>query len=162
MTLRIAIKNYDILSMDCDCKIDLLYCNTAWIDANGEHHLVAYRLQSTLWSVSQTVFLKSNSPVQCFLPRAAGPFSVTPSFSVMSLMCFFFKLCIVNLILFVFLHHPSITPTLFHSKLKRHNTFPLNPSRHRPITPSIGVIGLPLRTPDCSVVFFLVFFPLTF
>ena len=51
----------------------------------------------------------------------------------------------------------SITPSLFHSKLKRYlflkSFLPLYP------TPSIG---LPLRTPDCSMVFFLVFFPLTF
>jgi len=38
------------------------------------------------------------------------------------------------------------------------DTFSLNPSHHRP-HPSIG---LPLRTPDCSMVFFLVLFPLTF
>ena len=40
-----------------------------------------------------------SNTVQCFLPE--GPFSVTPSFSV---MCYFFHLCIV-LILLIFLHH---------------------------------------------------------
>ena len=49
----------------------------------------------------------------------------------------------------------SITPTLF--TLNSKDTFSLNPSRQSAIDPTPS-IGLPLRTPDCSMVFFLVFF----